>query len=1168
MFLKALTIKGFKSFAEPARLELEPGITVVVGPNGSGKSNVVDAIAWVLGAQAPTAVRSQKMDDVIFAGTTSRPALGRAEVTLTIDNNDRALPIEFTEVNITRTLFRSGDSEYSINNVPCRLLDIQELLSDTGVGRQQHIIVSQGQIDAVLNARPEERRLIIEEAAGVLKYRKRKERSERRLAATDENLNRLADLVREVRRQLRPLEKQADAALRYSTLIEELTGLRWFLAGRELAALRARLEQSHRQRADLSARDAELTRQLAGLDANVTDAEAELAALGGSDVGDVLSRARSLRERLLGQTKVVGERRRRLEQELRATIDEGVVASLESEAARITTELLEARQQDAALDPEAVELADAENLLSADLRAFEEEWGAGIGPAPTAAAEVRAQLSALSSAAERDTKEEQRVRDQLGPMDQRGDAWKAERQTAVELAGAARSELPRLEAQLSELEAQRLKAEEHEAEAEEQRRLCDGEANRWQARADALEQALDEVRSAAGVDALSGLDGVLGTLLDLVAIDDGWESAVEAAAGEALRAVVVAGVDEARSALRSLQDQDVSGAVLALGPSYPAPPVSTGGVPVRDHVRALRSDVEPLLDALVGSAVLVDGGWSEALDLALRYPEAVILTSAGDRFSATGWSLGSGASGATGAALEEARLEEAASVQRAENAAAALAAAREERARIDQERREAEKVLGRTRSELAEAERTAERLAARLEEQATDRARLEAQLTEIRERSALDREQLGTLQRQLPSLEAAETEHRARAQSMAEARSSIEERSRLLSRMRNDLDVRQAAVSQRIEGLAARQTEIESRLVRLADERQQARVKREHLQEALLTVEGLASQLVSEGDCLDGWLSLLSAEQDAQSEAARRVSARLTSLRNDRSDAERELTEIRERQNKLELNEAENKVRLETLTEAIRRDFETEPASVLGSECPPLPEGTSPEARVRELEREVKHLGPINPLALEEFEELKTRHEFLQGQVDDVKSTKRDLQRLIREIDDQIVNVFSAAYVDVSENFTSLFATLFPGGTGAVRLTNADDLLHCGVEIEAKPSGKNVKKLSLLSGGERSLTALGFLFAVFRSRPSPFYVMDEVEAALDDMNLNRFLALMQEFRREAQLVVVSHQKRTMEAADVLYGVSMKPGGSSKVVSEKVDIEKMQQLAESGSDPAS
>ena len=269
MFLKTLQIKGFKSFADAAELTLEPGVTVVVGPNGSGKSNVVDAIGWVLGAQAPSAVRSQKMDDVIFAGTSKRPALGRAEVSLTIDNSAGQLPIDFTEVTITRLLFRSGDSEYAINGVPCRLLDIQELLSDSGVGRQQHVIISQGNIDGVLNARPEERRLIIEEAAGVLKYRRRKERAERRLSATEANLTRIQDLLREVRRQLRPLERQADAARRHGDLVAELTAVRLFVAGRELSRLRSQLEVSSRAQTELRGEDQQLRAALADLDARV-----------------------------------------------------------------------------------------------------------------------------------------------------------------------------------------------------------------------------------------------------------------------------------------------------------------------------------------------------------------------------------------------------------------------------------------------------------------------------------------------------------------------------------------------------------------------------------------------------------------------------------------------------------------------------------------------------------------------------------------------------------------------------------------------------------------------------------------------------------------------------------------------------------------------------------
>jgi chromosome segregation protein len=370
MYLKRLQMKGFKSFADTTTLDLEPGVTVVVGPNGSGKSNVVDAIGWVLGAQAPSAVRSQKMDDVIFAGTAKRSALGRAEVGLTIDNTSGMLPIEFTEVTITRTLFRSGDSEYAINGAPCRLLDIQDLLSDSGVGRQQHVIISQGQIDAVLNARPEERRAVIEEAAGILKYRRRKEKSERRLAATEGNLTRLQDLLREVRRQLRPLERQADAARRHAGVVAELHALRVFTAGRELHGLRTRLEQGAQSRTELARRESELRRTLAELDTQVLSTEAELTALGGDDLGDDLAAYESLFQQARGLTAVLAERRRGVDRARGASVDQGVVASLEAEAARLAGELAEVEQEAAGFEPEAQALAVAEQELAGERERF------------------------------------------------------------------------------------------------------------------------------------------------------------------------------------------------------------------------------------------------------------------------------------------------------------------------------------------------------------------------------------------------------------------------------------------------------------------------------------------------------------------------------------------------------------------------------------------------------------------------------------------------------------------------------------------------------------------------------------------------------------------------------------------------------------------------------
>ena len=428
MFLKALTLKGFKSFADPTTLELEPGVTVVVGPNGSGKSNVVDAIAWVLGAQAPSAVRSQKMDDVIFAGTAKRPALGRAEVTLTIDNSAGLLPIEFTEVTVSRILFRTGDSEYAINGAQCRLLDVQELLSDAGVGRQQHVIVSQGQIDAVLNARPEDRRSIVEEAAGVLKYRKRKEKAERRLDATESNLLRVQDLLREVRRQLRPLERQAEAARRHGDLVAELSTLQVYVAGRDISSLRTRLAALATERVDQAEVERASRAELAELEVAVTAAEGELTARGDTDLSDEMVRVEQLRERARGIAAVLVERRRSMERDRGQLMDSGVIANLEGEAERLRAELAEVEADLERMGPEAESLAAEEAAFAEQRRETLEtidELGSSSSAA-SAAAEVRGELRSMRAGLERAEADLRRQTTRLEQLRQRAERLEAE----------------------------------------------------------------------------------------------------------------------------------------------------------------------------------------------------------------------------------------------------------------------------------------------------------------------------------------------------------------------------------------------------------------------------------------------------------------------------------------------------------------------------------------------------------------------------------------------------------------------------------------------------------------------------------------------------------------------------------------------------------------------
>ena len=1166
MFLKSLTLKGFKSFADSTTLEFEPGVTVVVGPNGSGKSNVVDAVAWVLGAQGPRTVRSAKMEDVIFAGTPKRPALGRAEVSLTIDNSAGLLPIEFSEVTITRTLFRTGESEYAINRSPCRLLDIQELLSDTGVGRQQHVIVSQGNLDAILSSRPEDRRLVIEEAAGVLKYRRRKERSERRLESTEASLVRLQDLLREVRRQLRPLEKQADAARRHGDLAAELTGLRRFLAGRELATIEGRLAAGARTRGELAAQEAALRHALSRLDADVLEAEAAVTDARrrqeSADLGDAVSQAEGLRARARGLTALLEERRRGVARALEATVDQDVVASLESEAAALAEQMAATDRDAELLIPDERELLEAEAALAEETAEVDARWGDRDASGPTdPAAEVRAELRALRAAVERARGELRRLDARNDGVGQRAGRLEGEvvrlREVLAECDGVA----PDLDDAAAATGDALSHAEAAAAGAEEARRQADAERHRWEARAEALAQALDEARARAGAERLSAVEGVLGTLLDLVEVDEGWEMAFEAAAGEAIAAVVVSGADAARAALSALRDLDVSGAVLPVRSGAPAAPagapVAAGAVspegtePVRGHVRARLPGVGEMLDHLLAGAVAVTGGWEEVVAVAAAHPRLTVVSRAGDRGAGGVWRVGAGGAGVTGAALDEARQHTAAA---ADLSAAAAAAARGARSALDQARAarsEAVRVLDANRSRRRAAADALARTEAELADARRDRDATGGHRAETAGRMEREEARIAELDAMLPALEAeAAAEHEAAMVERA-ARSRLAERARAVAALRRELEVRAAGLEERRALTERRLAQVDERLARTTAERAQAAARRERLVAADRATARLAAMVGLRQTELEGLLERLKAARREESESMRSVTDRLDVLRRERAAAERQLAETRERQGRSEVDEAEARVRLETLTEAVRRDLDCEPEATRHAPEPDLPPGTSATSRRAELERELRLMGPINPLALEEYTALQERHAFLEAQLEDVRSARRELAKVIKAVDAEIVEVFRAAYTDVADNFEKLFATLFPGGQGRLRLTDPDHLLDTGIEVEARPSGKNVRRLSLLSGGERSLTAMAFLFAVFRSRPSPFYLMDEVEAALDDVNLHRFLGLIDEFRDEAQLVIVSHQRRTMEAADCLYGVTMAPGGSSRAVSERV-----------------
>ncbi len=1132
---------------------MEPGVTVVVGPNGSGKSNVVDAIAWVLGAQAPSSVRSQKMEDVIFSGTNKRAALGRAEVTLTLDNSAGLLPLDFSEISVSRTLFRNGDSEYSINGVECRLLDVQELLSDAGVGRQQHVLISQGQIDAVLTARAEDRRAIIEEAAGVLKYRKRKEKAERRLEATEVNLLRVQDLIREVRRQLRPLERQAEAARRHGEIVGELRALRLFLSGREVASLRARLTALAGEKLAGDSGEKEIRQKLAALDTEVLAAEADLSARGESGVNDELMRVEQLRERARGLAAVIAERRRSMERDQGQLIADDVVAALEADAAQMREELIDVER--------SLAIAMQENdSLQVEEETFERErTEQGLfhmvqsNEASNAAAEVRGERRTLRNTVEQGAGEAQKMQartEQLVAHD--ADVAVGIEGLQSELADAE-TEVGSLRAQLVDVTETREQIELLGDEAQVARASAERRSARASAKLEALEEAVASSRARIGAEHLANVSGVVGALVDLLDVDAGWDAAVKASLGEALAAIVVSDSSSARRAIEALQAVDHNGAVLALGISQNASTSLPSGV------QSVRSHVRPASGAPAALAALLDSllshiGCADDLDAAIAVVEnsssATVVTRRGDRLSPSGWRLGAADDLGSQEVIDRTRIE-------VESAVADLARLASEvesaKTRLVAARQEGTQLQTQIDRQLVVVESASDKLTTAINDRRANAA--EQQITrdatnETRARLTQYQQRVLELEAILPGLEESEAAEVAAARAQTEERATIDAKSAHLVLRRKDLDVRVAGLREREQFLKQRASDTERRLEVDSAARLEAGTRRQKIEAALVAV-GLLSDLVeTHRASTEARLAELHEMRRRQSDEVRAVATRLDNARRGRHEAERQLEELRERVRRVDVEEAEARMRLEAAVEMIRRDLEVEPEAAEAAPMPEVIEGVTHADRARVLERDIRLMGPINPLALQEFTELQERHQFLEEQLNDVRSSRRELAQIIAAVDVEIQSVFAEAFADVSVNFTNLFALLFPGGKGKLVLTNPDDMLNTGIEVEAQPPGKTFKKLSLLSGGERSLTALAYLFAVFRSRPSPFYVMDEVEAALDDVNLHRFLGLVSEFRRDAQLIIVSHQKRTMEAADCLMGVSMQPGGSSKVITER------------------
>ncbi len=1199
MYLKSLTLKGFKSFASPTTLRFEPGITAVVGPNGSGKSNVVDALAWVMGEQGAKTLRGGKMEDVIFAGTSSRAPLGRAEVTVTIDNSDNALPIEYSEVSITRRMFRDGASEYEINGSSCRLMDVQELLSDSGIGREMHVIVGQGKLDEILQSRPEDRRAFIEEAAGVLKHRKRKEKALRKIDAMQANLARLADLTTELRRQLKPLGRQAEVARRAATIQADLRDAKLRLAADDLVSRRAEREAIFEAEATMRREHDEAAARLTVAAEELSAHEAALAELSSraESVQHTWFGLSALAERVGATVRIASERAQHLDVEPAAVGDTDPEA-LEAEAAqvaaaeqRLLAELAATRTR---LDAARAELAERERQAAeadrAHLAAVRAEADRREG-----LARLAGQVETMRARVESIDESVARLSERIEEAASRAQQTRAEFETVQGRVGELDQGEVGLDEQHDRTVAALRSADERVAELQSAERGAERQVASLRARIDALSIGLERKDGAAWLTRnLSGA-GLLGPIAKLVKVRSGYEAAVAAVLGSAADAVAADDLGAAHRAVNALKQADGGRAALVLG-DWPAAEPTPAEVLPDGAVWALDLvDAPPRLcgamSAMLSNVAVVDD-LAEALRLVAMRPRLRAVTVDGDLVGA-GWMSG-------GSDRKLSTLEVASEIDKAGSELAA----------VETQTAQLSAALSGALTEQSARQDAAEQALAALNESDTAISAMYEQLGRLGQDARAAQDEWTRLLAQREEMEA------GRAQ-------TVEEVVGLETRLRNAQETQQVQAVEPVDRQAiaaaaenARGIEVEARLaVRTAEERanavrgradslrraaaaeREARLRAEHARAARLRAAAVAATVADCGRLLASRLNravdAASRHRDALAAERHQRSTAMTAVRAEVNTLSARVATLTDSLHRDEVANAQAALRIEQLEQMVLEQFGMASADLIAEYGPdvalpptelemaefeqarergeqviapaPMPyDRPTQERRAKRAERELAELGRVNPLALEEFAALEERYNFLSTQLEDVKGARKDLLGVVADVDARILQVFTEAFNDVEREFRGVFSSLFPGGEGRLRLTEPDDMLTTGIEVEARPPGKKVTRLSLLSGGEKALTAVAMLVAIFRARPSPFYVMDEVEAALDDTNLRRLIGLFEQLRDRSQLIIITHQKPTMEVADALYGVTMQGDGITAVISQRMRGQQVDQLVSNSS----
>jgi chromosome segregation protein len=1198
VYLKRLTLKGFKSFASPTTLRFEPGITAVVGPNGSGKSNVVDALAWVMGEQGAKTLRGGKMEDVIFAGTSSRAPLGRAEVTVTIDNSDNALPIEYSEVSITRRMFRDGASEYEINGSSCRLMDIQELLSDSGIGREMHVIVGQGKLNEILESRPEDRRAFIEEAAGVLKHRKRKEKAVRKLEAMSANLARLTDLTTELRRQLKPLGRQAEVARRAQTIQADLRDARLRLAADDVVNRQAELNDTNEAEAVLRREHDEAAARMAVASDELAAQEAALTRLSerAEAVQQTWFRLSALAERVNATVRIASERAQHLDVEP-ATTGGPDPDALEAEAEQVAvaeqqllTELAATRTR---LEAARTELADRER----DAAEAEQAHVAAV----QAEADRREGLARLAGQVETMRARVESIDDSVAKLSERIEEAAArahQAQVEFETVQGRVGELDQGEVGLDEhhdrmVVALRL-ADERVAELQSAERGAERQVASLRARIDALSTTLERKDGADWLARNRGGAGLFGSVAKLVKVHSGYEAALAAILGVAADALAADSFSAAASAVTALKQADGGRAAIVLSDwpavddpapaTYPLPDGARWAVDLVEAPARLRGAMMAML-----SGVAVVGSLTEAMDLVAARPRLRAVTRDGDLVGA-GWV--SGGSDRKPSTLEitseiaKARSELAAAETQASQLGAALSGALSEQTARQDSAEQALAALNESDAAIAAIYEQLGRLGQDARTAKEEWRRLLRQREELEAGRAQTLAELGELETRLRNVE--QTQHVVGEPSPGEARQQIAAAAETARGVEVEARLAVRTAEERANAVRGRADSLRRAAAAERDARlraQQARAAREHAAAVAAAVADAGRRLAGR---LDQVVAAASRNRDMLAAERQQRSIAMAAVREEVNALGSRIATLTESLHRDEVAKAQAALRIEQLEQMVLEQFGMAPDDLVAEYGPqvslpptelefaeyeqarergeqvtapaPMPyDRATQERRAKRADRELAELGRVNPLALEEFAALEERYNFLSTQLEDVKAARKDLLDVVADVDARILQVFADAYADVEREFQGVFAALFPGGEGRLRLTDPDDMLTTGIEVEARPPGKKIKRLSLLSGGEKSLTAVAMLVAIFRARPSPFYIMDEVEAALDDVNLHRLLNLFEQLRAQSQLIVVTHQKPTMEVADALYGMTMRDDGITAVISQRMRGQQVDQL---------